>query len=63
MWTGSCWQHDTSGEVMRYARDTVKRLDHQKVTPHEADAKALAQHIKSSLNATRLKAMMYTFSQ
>jgi D5-like protein len=59
VWTGSHWQIDTSGAVMRAAKATVKRLATQAETlEDEAHVKALLQHVKASLSMTRLKAMV-----
>jgi putative DNA primase/helicase len=59
VWTGSHWQRDTSGEVMRLAKQTIKRLARR--VEHLEDEKkiaALMAHIKSSLSTAKLKAML-----
>ena len=59
VWTGTHWQRDTSGAVMRLAKQTVKRLARQ--VEHLDDKKqmaALMAHIKSSLSTAKLKAMV-----
>jgi len=59
VWTGTHWQRDTSGEVMRMAKETVKRLA-RKVEDENDEKKiaALLAHIKSSLSTTKLKALV-----
>jgi putative DNA primase/helicase len=57
-WTGTHWQRDTSGAVMRLAKATIKLLARQVEDLDEKEAKALLAHIKGSLAATKLKAMM-----
>lgn len=58
VWTGTHWQRDTSGMVMRYAKQTIKRLARQAEDLDEDAAKVLMGHIKSSLAASKLKAMV-----
>ena len=58
IWTGTHWQLDTSGVVMRYARNTVMGLTHLRKMLPEDMAKVLSAHRKKSLNAPRLKAMV-----
>jgi putative DNA primase/helicase len=58
VWTGTHWQRDTSGEVMRLAKQTVKRLARQIESLEETPAKALMAHIKASLSTAKLKAMI-----
>ena len=59
VWTGTHWQRDMSGEVMRLAKQTVKRLARQ--VEEMADEKKIAPlmaHIKASLSTAKLKAMI-----
>lgn len=58
VWTGSHWQHDNSGEVMRRAKQTIKKLAEKVPQLPDAEAKALLQHIKTSLATIKLKAMV-----
>jgi putative DNA primase/helicase len=58
VWTGTHWQRDTSGEVIRLAKQTIKRLARQVEQLDETQARALLAHIKSSLSMTKLKAMV-----
>jgi putative DNA primase/helicase len=58
VWTGTHWQRDTSGEVMRLAKQTVKRLARQIEHLDETPAKALMAHIKASLSTAKLKALI-----
>jgi len=54
VYTGTHWQHDTSGEVMERARQTVKGLRES----HKPITKALSRHIQNSLSNAKLKAMV-----
>ena len=59
VWTGTHWQRDTSGEVMRLAKQTVKNLV-QRITVL-SDEKQIAElfaHIKTSLSTAKLKALI-----
>ena len=59
VWTGTHWQRDTSGEVMRLAKDTVKRLARQvEQLDDKEKIAALMAHIKSSLSTAKLKALI-----
>ena len=58
VWTGTHWQRDTSGAVMRFAKQTVKRLARQAEHLDDAGARALLAHIKASLSTAKLKAMV-----
>jgi putative DNA primase/helicase len=58
VWTGTHWERDTSGEVMRRAKDTIKRLARQVEHLGESEAKALLSHIKASLSTAKLKALV-----
>jgi putative DNA primase/helicase len=58
VWTGTHWQRDTSGEVIRLAKQTIKRLARQVEQLDETQARALLAHIKSSLSMAKLKAMV-----
>src|SRR5439155_18186394 len=55
-WTGTHWQRDTTGLVMRWQRQTVKAFGALLPGLDDKQAAALLAHIKSSLNTTRLKA-------
>jgi putative DNA primase/helicase len=56
VWTGSHWQRDTTGTVLRLARQTVKALGAHMVGLEDTAAQALMAHIKSSLNTAKLEA-------
>lgn len=59
VWTGTHWQRDTSGEVMRLAKHTIKHLA-RRVEAMD-DAKQIAMflaHIKSSLSTVKLRALL-----
>lgn len=58
VWTGTHWQRDTSGQVMQMAKATIKRLLSQIESLGEREAKALLDHVKSSLSTGKLKAMV-----
>ena len=59
VWTGTHWQRDTSGEVMRLAKQTVKRLARQvEALDEKHQIAALMAHIKTSLSTAKLKAMV-----
>jgi putative DNA primase/helicase len=59
IWTGTHWQRDTSGTVMLWAKETVKRLAQRvKALTDEQEIAALLAHIKSSLSTVKLKAMV-----
>jgi putative DNA primase/helicase len=57
-WTGTHWRRDTSGEVMRRAKQTVKRLARQIEGLDDKQTHALMAHIKSSLSTSKLKALI-----
>ena len=59
VWTGTHWQRDTSGEVMRLAKEMVKKLARRvEDLDDEKQIAALIAHIISSLSQSRLKAMI-----
>ena len=59
VWTGTHWQRDTSGHVMRLAKQTVKRLARQaEDLDDEKKIAALLAHIKASLSTAKLKALV-----
>ena len=58
VWTGTYWQRDTSGAVMRLAKQTVKRLARQAESLPDAMARALLTHVKASLSTAKLKALV-----
>ena len=58
-WTGTHWQRDTSGEVMRLAKQTVKNLVQRiHLLSDEQQIAELLAHIRTSLSTHKLKAMM-----
>jgi putative DNA primase/helicase len=58
VWTGTCWQRDTSGEVMRRAKQTIKRMARRAEAMDAAAAKALMAHVKASLSTAKLEALV-----
>jgi putative DNA primase/helicase len=58
VWTGTHWQRDTSGAVMRLAKATIKKLARHIEDLDDPHAKVLMAHIKSSLSTAKLKAMV-----
>lgn len=59
IWTGTHWQRDTAGEVMRRAKQTVKRVAARADQfDTDAEVKALLQHVKTSLATGRLKGLV-----
>lgn len=58
IWTGTHWQRDASGEVLRYALQAVKGLAARLPILDKDEARQLLNHIKSSLSTARLKAML-----
>jgi putative DNA primase/helicase len=58
VWTGTHWQRDTSGHVMRLAKQTIKRLARHVEDLDGPAALALLAHIKTSLAQGKLKAMV-----
>jgi putative DNA primase/helicase len=58
-WTGTHWQLDDTGCVMRWAKDTVKRLARHAEDLDDLSAiGALLKHVKASLSTAKLKAMV-----
>jgi putative DNA primase/helicase len=57
-WDGHRWAYDTTQHVMRLAKATIKRLAAKAETLDDEAAKALLAHVKASLSASRLKAMV-----
>jgi putative DNA primase/helicase len=59
VWQKTHWERDTTGEVMRRAKQTVTRLarDIEHLTNEKAIA-ALLAHIKSSLSTAKLEALV-----
>jgi putative DNA primase/helicase len=57
-WDGHRWAYDTTQHVMRLAKNTIKRLAATASTLDDEAAKALLGHVKTSLSASRLKAMV-----
>jgi putative DNA primase/helicase len=59
VWTGTHWQRDMSGEVMRLAKQTVKHLVQRiHVLSDEKQIAELLAHIRASLSTAKLKAML-----
>jgi putative DNA primase/helicase len=58
VWNGTHWLKDTSGQMMRWAKATVKDLARLLPTLDDKQAFALLAHIKSSLATAKLKAMI-----
>jgi putative DNA primase/helicase len=57
-WDGRRWDYDTTQQVMRLAKATIKRLAAMAETLNDEAAKVLMAHVKTSLSATHLKAMV-----
>jgi putative DNA primase/helicase len=57
VWTDTHWQRDTSGQIWRLAKQTIKDMAKHLPTDDKA-AIALLGHIKSSLSTARQKAMV-----
>lgn len=55
-WTGTHWQRDTSGLVLRWQRQTVQAFGALLAGMDDKQTAALLAHIKSSLSTGRLKA-------
>jgi putative DNA primase/helicase len=58
VWTGTHWQRDTSGVVMRLAKQTIKAMARLLPSLDDKQAFALLAHIKASLTTAKLKAML-----
>jgi putative DNA primase/helicase len=58
VWTGTHWQRDTSGEVMRRAKQTIKRMARHVEDLDGAAAQALLAHVKGSLSTAKLEALV-----
>jgi P4 family phage/plasmid primase-like protien len=59
VWNGRFWERDTSGQVMRLAKLTIKRLAQHAATIEDDDKmKALLAHVKKSLSTAALEAMV-----
>jgi putative DNA primase/helicase len=58
VWTGTHWQQDVNGAVMRLAKRTVKRLASRAVKMDKLQIDQLFKHIKASLATAKLKAMI-----
>jgi len=59
VWTALHWQRDTSGAVVRMAKQTIKRLArHAEDLDDDTAVKALLAHVKSSLATAKLKALV-----
>jgi P4 family phage/plasmid primase-like protien len=58
VWSGTHWEQDTSGTVLRWAKDTIKRLARHAEDLDDLSAiGALLKHVKASLATAKLKAM------
>lgn len=57
-WTGTHWDMEATGQVMRWAKETIKRLARQVEHLSDSEATALLRHIKASLSTAKLKAMV-----
>ena len=58
LWNERYWELDTTGHIMRLAKETVKHLARRLETVDDEKSKAWLAHIKSSLNTGRLTAMV-----
>jgi P4 family phage/plasmid primase-like protien len=58
VWTGTHWDMEATGEVMRLAKETIKRLARQIPDLGDKESDALLRHIKASLSTVKLKAMI-----
>jgi putative DNA primase/helicase len=59
VWTALHWKRDTSGAVVRMAKQTIKRLArHAEDLDDDQAIKALLAHVKSSLATAKLKALV-----
>jgi len=59
VWTDIYWKRDTSGAVVRMAKQTIKRLArHAEDLDDDTAVKALLAHVKSSLATAKLKALV-----
>jgi len=59
VWTASHWKRDTSGAVVRMAKQTIKRLArHAEDLDDDTAVTALLAHVKSSLATAKLKALV-----
>jgi putative DNA primase/helicase len=55
-WTGTHWQRDTTGQLVRWQRETVKALGADLPGLGDDDTNKLLLHIKASLQTPRLEA-------
>ena len=59
VWTGTHWDMEATGQVMRWAKDTILALlDHVKDLPTMEQQSALLAHVKASLSTGKRKAMV-----
>jgi putative DNA primase/helicase len=58
VWTNTHWDYDQHGTVLAHAKKTIKRLARQVEYMDNDQALALMAHIKTSLSAGKLKAMV-----
>lgn len=58
VWNGQYWERDTSGKLMRLAKQTIKQLARRAAELEDDKAKALFKHVKESLSTGKLKAMI-----
>jgi P4 family phage/plasmid primase-like protien len=58
VWTGTHWERDTRGRVMRLAKEIIKQLARRVEMLDDDEIAALLRHIKTSLATQKLKAMV-----
>jgi putative DNA primase/helicase len=58
VWTGTHWERDTRGQVMRLAKQTITQLTRRLEVLDDDEIVALVRHIKTSLATLKLKAMV-----
>lgn len=59
VWDGTRWYRDDTGQIMRFAKRTVREIYRQAAnTEDDTKRKALANHAKRSESALRLRAMV-----
>jgi putative DNA primase/helicase len=58
VWTGTRWERDTTGQVERWAKDTVKNIYHEAANAQEKDTKKLGDWAKASASLQRIRNMI-----
>lgn len=59
IWTGARWTPDTSGEIQRMAKDTVKHIYTEAADAEDQERrKSISKHARASEAGTRIKAMI-----